>query len=122
MNEEKARRIISEYLGIPLYKARLNVCGKYKEFDIVNVGSRIVGDIKGFTFKGQVASAEYSNLIEYLFIMERLEKCTREKWRKIIVGYGRRKIFEDFARRYNPWLGNLEIYFIKEDGSVQRIR
>lgn len=122
MNEEKARRIISEYLGMPLYKAKLNVCGKYKEFDIVNTGSRIVGDIKGFTFKGQVASAEYSNLIEYLFIMERLEKCTGEKWRKIIVGYGRRKIFEDFARRYNPWLEDLEIYFIEEDGSVRRIR
>jgi len=114
-NEDVVREIMSDFLKIPLYKERLNIFGKFKEFDLVNVAYRVVGDIKGFTYKGE-AAAEFSNIFEYVCLMEKLEQYTGKKWRKIIVGYGRREIFERFKRRYDPWLGDLEIYFVDITG------
>jgi len=121
LNEDVARRIISEFLSIPLYKERIDIFGKLKEFDLVNIGYRVIGDIKGFTYSGP-AAAEFSNIIEYVWLMEKLEKYTNVKWRKIIVGYGRREIFERFRKRYDPWLEDLEIYFIDEKLKVHKIR
>ena len=112
---------MSSYLGIPLYKQRLNIFGKFKEFDLVNIEHRVVGDFKRFKYKGP-AMAEMSNLVEYIWLMEKLEKYTNTQWRKIIVGAGNRKTFETFARRYNPWLGDLVIYFIMSDREVIRIK
>lgn len=121
INEERARKIMSRYLGISLYKKKLNINGKYKEFDMVNLEHRVVGDFKRFTYRGQ-ASAEMSNLVEYVWLMEKLEKYTGVKWRKIIVGAGNKETFKKFSRRYDPWLEDLEIYFITENGEVVKIR
>jgi|GEM_PF-1473419 len=121
VTEDDARRIMSHHLGVPLYKKKLNINGKYKEFDLVNISHRIVGDFKNFKFRGQ-ASAEISNMIEYIWVMEKLEKYTGTKWRKIIVGAGNRKTFETFARRYDPWLEDVEIYFIDKNGQVYKLR
>jgi len=121
-DEETLRKIISEYLKIPLTKAKVNICGKYKEFDIVNIEHKIVGDIKYYKFKGSTPSAEFSTLSEYVWLMEKLEKCTNTKWRKIIVGAGNKRTFEEYAKRYGPWLEDLEIYFIDENNQVQIIR
>ena len=49
-------------------------------------------------------------------------KYTRTKWRKIIVGAGNRKTFETFARRYDPWLEDVEIYFINNTGNIIKLR
>ena len=111
---------MSSYLGIPLYKQRLDIYGKFKEFDLVNVEYRIVGDFKRFKYKGS-AMAEMSNLVEYVWLMEKLEKYTNTQWRKIIVGADNSKTFETFARRYNPWLEDLEIYFITHDQKIIKI-
>ena len=54
--------------------------------------------------------------------MEKLEKSSGSKWRKIIVGSCNRKTFENYAKKYHPWLGNVEIYFIDDEGKVQKIR
>lgn len=121
ITEEEARMIISKHIGVPLYKRRVNISGKHKEFDLVNLEYRIVGDFKNFKYKGQ-ASAEMSNIIEYVWLMEKLEKFTGTKWRKMIVGAGNEKTFETFARRYNKWLGDIEIYFISTNKKVKRIR
>ena len=121
ITEDDARRIMSQYLSVPLYKERLEINGKYKEFDLVNVAYRIVGDFKNFKYKGQ-ASAEMSNIIEYIWIMEKLEKFTGTKWRKIIVGAGNKKTFETFAKRYDPWLEDVEIYYIDNEHRVIKLR
>jgi len=119
--EDLARKVLSSRLGIPLYKEDLKIFGKAKEFDLVNIKERIVGDVKRLTTKG-VASAEEADMCKYVWLMEKLETSTGWEWRKIIVGVGWREIFERFARNYNPWLGNLEIYFIDEKGSLHNIR
>ncbi len=121
ITEDDARRIMSWYLGVPLYKERLEINGKYKEFDLVNIIHRIVGDFKNFKYKGQ-AMAEMSNIIEYIWVMEKLEKFTGTKWRKIIVRAGNRKTFEKFAKRYDPWLEDVEIYYIDNEHRVIKLR
>ena len=121
ITEDVAREIMSLELGVPLHKEKIDIYGKPKEFDLVNVRHRIVGDFKRFSYKGH-AEAEMSNLAEYVWLMEKLEKYTGDKWRKIIVGAGNEKTFRNFARRYNPWLEDVEIYFITPRRKVVRIR
>ncbi|RLE49287.1 MAG: hypothetical protein DRJ31_05425 [Candidatus Methanomethylicota archaeon] len=121
VTEDEARKLMSEYLSIELYKARLNIRGKYKEFDLVNEKHGIVGDFKNLKFKGQ-ASAEMSNIVEYVWLMEKLEHYTKKKWRKIIVGAGNKETFEKFAKKYDPWLNDLEIYFITSNHKILKIR
>jgi hypothetical protein len=119
--EDLARKVLSSCLGVPLHKENLEIFRKAKEFDLVNIKERIVGDVKRLTTKG-VASAEEADMCKYVWLMEKLEASTGWKWRKIIVGAGWREIFERFARNYDPWLGNLEIYFIDEKGNIRKIR
>ena len=66
--------------------------------------------------------AEMSNMIEYIWIMEKLEKYTGARRRKIIVGAGNRKTFETFVRRYNPWLEDVEVYYITQDHKIVKLR
>jgi len=119
--EDLARKVLSSLIGVPLHKEDLKIFGKAKEFDLVNIKGRIVGDVKRLTTKG-VASAEEADMCKYVWLMEKLETSTGWHWRKIIVGVGWREIFERFARNYDPWLGNLEIYFMDEKGSLHKIR
>ena len=120
--EAVARRVMERYLGVKLEKRRLNIFGKYKEFDLVNVENNIVGDVKYFRFRGSTPSAEFSNISEYVLLMERLEQYTRKKWRKMIVGMGNKETFVKYAKSYGPWLGDLEIYFIDENEQLEVIR
>lgn len=112
---------MSDYFGATLVKEKLDVYGKLKGFDLVNTEHRIVGDFKHFKYKGP-ANCEMSDIIKYVWLMEKLERYTGVKWRKIIVGAGNERIFETFARRNNPWLEDIEIYFITENWQVKRIR
>jgi len=120
--ETTARKVMEEYLRVKLEKRRLNIFGKYKEFDLVNVENNIVGDVKYFRFRGSTPSAEFSNISEYVLLMERLEQWTRKKWRKMIVGMGNKETFVKYAKSYGPWLGDLEIYFIDENEQLEVIR
>ena len=120
--ENVAREVMEKYLGVKLEKRRLNIFGKYKEFDLVNVEDAIVGDVKYYTFKGAIPSAQFSAISEYVWLMEKLEQSSGRKWRKFIVGLGNRSTFEKYVKIYNPWLGDVEIYFIDDDGKLEVLR
>ncbi len=122
LEEEQIREIISEFLGIPLSKEKLSIFGKEKEFDLVNIEARVVGDIKFYRYSGATPSAEFSIICEYVWLMEKLEESSSSKWRKIIVGSGNRETFEKYAKNFHPWLGNVEIYFVDNKSKVQKIR
>ena len=68
--EAIAKEVMEKFLGVKLEKKRLNIFGKYKEFDLVNIEKGIVGDVKYFKFKGSTPSAEFSNISEYIWLME----------------------------------------------------
>ena len=52
---------MERYSGVKLEKKKLNIFGKYKEFDLVNVDEIIVGDVKCYTFEGHLLL----NLVQY---------------------------------------------------------
>lgn len=120
--EAIARKVMEKHLKVKLEKRKLNIFGKYKEFDLVNVKKSIVGDIKCFRFKGSSPSAQFNNISECVWLMEKLEQSTRKKWRKMIVGTGNKETFVKYAKLYGPWLGDLEIYFIDENEQLDIIR
>jgi hypothetical protein len=112
---------MEKHFGVKLEKKRLNIFGKYKEFDLVNVEHAIVGDVKFYQFRGN-PSAQFSTLSEYVWLMEKLEQFTGRKWRKFIVGLGNKETFERYAKIYSPWLGDVEIYFINDDRNLEILR
>ena len=120
--EAIAREIMEGYFKVKLKKRKLNIFGKYKEFDLVNVERGIVGDVKCYKFRGSNPSAEFSSISEYVWLMEKLEQSTGKRWRKFIVGMGNKEVFEKYAKLYGPWLGDLEIYFINEGKKLEIIR
>jgi len=121
-SEAIAKEVMEEYLGVKLEKKKLNIFGKYKEFDLVNVEENIVGDVKHYTFKGSNPAAQFSTISEYVWLMEKLEQSSGKKWRKFIVGLGNRNTFERYAKQYGPWLGDVEIYFIDDNGKLEILR
>lgn len=121
-SENWVKELIASYLGIKLGPGAVLINGKPKRFDLLNEAERVVGDIKVFTYEGPVPAAEHDNLFVYVCLMEKLERYTGSKWRKLIVGAGRRKTFEDFIRRYRPWLPeDLEVYFVDSNGNIERL-
>ncbi len=120
--EAIAKEVMEEYLGVKLEKKKLNIFGKYKEFDLVNIEEAVVGDVKFYTFKGAVPAAQFSAISEYVWLMEKLEQSSGRKWKKFIVGLGNRNTFERYAKQYGLWLGDVEIYFIDDNGKLEILR
>ena len=60
--EVKARKAIEDKLGISLSSEKVNINGKFKNFDLVNLENKIVGDVKHYktTEGGNRPSAKIS--------------------------------------------------------------
>ncbi|MEM2554895.1 MAG: hypothetical protein QXF09_05865 [Nitrososphaerota archaeon] len=64
---------------LPFSKREVSIFGKEKEFDLVNLEGRIVGDAKVYRYRGARPSAEFSTLSEYVWLMENLDKSSGER-------------------------------------------
>lgn len=75
--EEKIRSEFSKFLGIELTSQRVNIFGKYKSFDLVNIERKVYGDIKVYinTKGGNIPSAKRSIANEYVFLLQKNRKC-----------------------------------------------
>jgi len=120
--EERVRRAVSQFLSVPLRKLKLGVFNKQKEFDLVNVEARIVGDVKSYRASNYEASGKKATMSECIWLMEKLEASTSCKWRKIIAGSGDITFFRKYAKSHGTWLGDVEIYFVSASGKVDKIR
>jgi hypothetical protein len=118
-HESLARKIMSSRLGIALTGQEVSTLNKEKKFDLVNIDSKIIGDAKYIMHSAQ---SEKDNVSAYVWLMEKLERATEEKWRKIIIGGGSREFFTTYAREYDPWLQDVEIYYLSDDGRIEEIR
>jgi len=46
--EEKARKAIEEELKMQLKSGKVNINNKFKNFDLVNLENKVVGDVKHY--------------------------------------------------------------------------
>ncbi len=122
--ENVARTALQKELGCILSNGKVNITGKVKDFDLVNIDEKIVGDIKHYkrTESGNNPSAKFSTLNEYVWLMQRLEQSQKVKWRKILVVGEDLKMLQTYVHRYGAWLDDIQIYYCSNDGSLTKIR
>ena len=108
--EEKARRAIEEELKMELPGGKVNINGKYKNFDLVNSQKKVVGDVKHYktTSGGNRPSAKFSTLNEYVWLMQLLEQFDGSKWKKLfIIGEGPGQKEDELGKPFVGDAGNL---------------
>jgi len=122
--EEKARKAIEEELKIKLPSEKVNINGKFKNFDLVNVENKVVGDVKHYktTSGGNRPSAKISILNEYVWIMQLLEKFDNTKWRKLFVVGEDMDMIKKYIIEFDKWLGDIEFYYYSENTGIKKIR
>ncbi len=122
--EVKARRAIEEELKITLSGEKVNINGKFKNFDLVNIKNKIVGDVKHYktTEGGNRPSAKISILNEYVWIMQMLEKFDGTKWRKLFVVGEDMEMIKKYIVEFEKWLGDIEFYYYSQQTGIKKIR
>jgi len=122
--EKTARNALQKELNTTLEKGEIDINGRAKNFDFVNVKERIVGDAKYIkrTKSGYFPSAKISNLNEYAFLMQKVQQFKKRKWRKIFVLGQDSVLAKYYISKYDPWLDDIEIYFCKRNGELKKLR
>ena len=122
--ENIARKLIESELGIILNSGKISINGKTKDFDLLNIDEKIVGDIKHYkmTSGGNNPSAKFSVLNEYAWLMQKLEQFDNQKWKKIFVIGQDRKVVEKYISTFDLWLDDIEIYFCDSDSTLEKMR
>jgi hypothetical protein len=118
--EAAVREAAEAHFGFAFSPASVEVRGKAKAFDLVNVEHHAVGDAKFYkmTVGGNNPSAKFSTLNEYCWLLQKLP----ETWTKFLIVGEERALVETYVRRYGPWLDGVDMFFF-ERGNVglQRI-
>lgn len=116
--EDRARVFLEDLWDIELKSAKMNINGKNKEFDFVNIERKYVGDAKNYcnTSSGNVPNAKRSTLNEYVWLLQKLGK----DYKKFIVIGEDRKMADRYVKDYHLWLDDVEIYFFKE-GEIEKL-
>ena len=122
--EEKARRAIEEELKMELPGGKVNINGKYKNFDLVNSQKKVVGDVKHYkaTSGGNRPSAKFSILNEYVWLMQLLEQFDGSKWKKLFVVGEDLEMIKKYITEFEKWLGDIEFYYYSEGTGIKKIR
>lgn len=122
--EEKARKAIEQELKIQLQSEKVNINGKFKNFDLVNLENKIVGDVKHYktTSGGNRPSAKFSTLNEYVWLMQLLEKFDNTKWKKLFVIGEDLEMIKKYIIEFEKWLGDIEFYYYSEQTGIKKIR
>lgn len=122
--EVKARKAIEEELGIKLQSEKVNINGKFKNFDLVNLENKVVGDVKHYktTSGGNRPSAKFSTLNEYVWLMQLLEKFENTKWRKLFVVGEDIEMLKKHIIEFEVWLGDIEFYYYSVNSGIKKIR
>ena len=122
--ENIARKLIQTELETILNSGKININGKTKDFDLLNIDEKIVGDIKHYkmTSGGNNPSAKFSVLNEYAWLMQKLEQFDNQKWKKIFVIGQDRKVVEKYISTFDLWLDDIEIYFCDSDSTLEKMR
>ena len=122
--ENVARKALEDELGCILNGGKININGKVKDFDLLNIDEKIVGDVKHYkmTSGGNNPSAKFSVLNEYSWLMQKLEQYQKQKWRKIFVIGEDLTVVKKYISTFDAWLDDIEIYFCDADGKLTKMR
>ncbi len=122
--ENVARKALENELDCILNCGKININGKAKNFDLLNIDEKIVGDIKHYkmTSGGNNPSAKFSVLNEYSWLMQKLEQFQKQKWRKIFVIGEDYNVVKKYISTFDAWLDDIEIYFCNADGKLTKMR
>ncbi len=122
--ESKARKAMEKLMNVQLSSVKIAINGKFKNFDLINLEHKIVGDIKHYTMTsgGNRPSAKFSVLNEYVWLMGLLEKYDNKPWKKLFVIGEDRRMADLYIREFDRWLDDIEFYFYSEKTGVVKIR
>ena len=122
--ENTARKSIESELGCILNCGKININGKVKNFDLLNIDEKIVGDIKHYrmTSGGNNPSAKFSVLNEYSWLMQKLEQFQKQKWRKVFVIGEDPNVVKKYISIFDAWLDDIQIYFCDASGKLKKMR
>ncbi len=123
--ERQARDALAKHLGVELRVDKIDINGKLKSFDIVNKSQRIVGDAKNYetTSGGNTPSAKISTLNEYCWFMQMVEKYNPPgRWRKLLVIGEDKGLVQNYVKRHNKWIDDIEIYYFSYKNGIERVR
>lgn len=122
--ENIARKAIENELGCILNGGKININGKVKDFDLLNIDEKIVGDIKHYkmTDGGNNPSAKISTLNEYAWLMQKLEQYEKQKWRKIFVIGEDLNLVKKYISTFDALLDDIEIYHCTADAKLVKMR
>lgn len=117
--EIKAKEKFEKIFGFSLRSAGVNINGKEKSFDMVNLNKRVVGDAKYYrnTKGGNMPAAKRSTANEYVWLLQKLNKNVH----KFLVIGEDRKMAEKYVKDFSPWLEEVEIYFFKIGKMPERL-
>ena len=109
--EQAARRHMESKLECMLPEMGVDINGKAKKFDLVNLTKKIAGDAKFYrnTASGNMPSAKRSTLNEYVWLLQKLPS----DWKKFIVIGEDLEMAKKYVDDFNPWLGDVEIIFFE---------
>jgi len=122
--EKEARLAIEQELGFSLPSKKVAINGKYKNFDLVNLENKIIGDVKHYktTSGGNRPSAKFSTINEYVWLMQMLEKFDGKKWRKLFVVGEDLKMLNAYVNEFDNWLDDIEFYYFSVKTGIRKIR
>jgi len=122
--EKSARVAIEQELEMSLSSGKVNINGKFKNFDLVNIENKVVGDVKYYktTSGGNRPSAKFSIMNEYVWLMQLLEKFENSKWRKLFVVGEDLPMIKNYIKEFDCWLGDIEFYFYADNKKILKIR
>lgn len=117
--EEQARLATQKKFGVQLPSEKVNIHGKWKNFDLVNMRGRYVGDVKHYSYTqtGRRPSAKFSTLNEYVWILQKLGK----RFTKFLVIGEDEQLVRKYVSEFKPWLKDVSIYFYKQGKKPKKI-
>lgn len=108
--EEGVRSLVEDCFKTKFPKdGFVDIQGKIKKFDYVNLEKNIVGDSKHYSFtqSGKRPSAKFSTLNEYIWLLQKLPTG----WRKFMVIGEDESLVRKYVNEFAPWLEKVTIFF-----------
>lgn len=117
--EEKARIAAEKHFKVLLPNGGVHINGKCKNFDLVNLDKKYVGDVKHYSYTkmGNRPAAKFSTANEYVWLLQKLG----EGFKKFLIMGEDEKLVHRYVLEFKPWLEDVGVYFYKSGAKLKKI-